>query len=131
MKPEKAKTFVKPTASKLDLSEVLVDDVVSFYWSTVQKALSNIDGASVTVANLGTFNVRFKRIRKLRARYNKYLTDDPVETMTFNKHSIKKLAEFKLERLEAMEKHFEEEKKRREETKQKRKQYVNTKSVEK
>jgi len=129
MTPKKAKSFVQPTANEVELSESLVDDIVSFYWSTVQKSLSNIEGASITVANLGTFNVRSKRIRKLQARYNKYLTDDPVETMTFNKHSIKKLAEFKLERLEEMEKHFIEETKRRQEVKQKRKDYVNSKTV--
>lgn len=131
MRPKKAKEFIKPTALDMGLQESLVEDVVSFYWSAVQKALSNIESASVTVASLGVFRVRVKKIKKLQARYTKYLENTDPESMTFNKHSVKKLAEFKLERLLAIEKELEEERKKKEEVKLKRAKYVADKNMEK
>jgi len=131
MRPKKAKEFIKPTALKMDLSESMVEDIVSFYWSAIQKALSNIESASVTVASLGIFKVRVKNIKKLQARYTKYLENTNIESMTFNKHSVKKLAEFKLERITIIEKELEEQRQKKEEVKLKRASYVANKGVEK
>jgi nucleoid DNA-binding protein len=131
MRPKKAKEFIKPTALKMDLSESMVEDIVSFYWSAIQKALSNIESASVTVASLGIFKVRVKNIKKLQARYTKYLENTNIESMTFNKHSVKKLAEFKLERISIIEKELEEQRQKKEEVKLKRASYVANKGVEK
>jgi nucleoid DNA-binding protein len=131
MKPLKPKHFIKPTADDLELSEQTVDDIVSFYWSTLQKALSNLEGASVRVTNLGTFNIRERRIPRLKARYKKYLEGNEPESMTFNKHSAKKIAEFKLKRLEELEKELQEQKERKKEIKEKRKEYVSSKNLEK
>lgn len=131
MRPKKAKEFIKPTALKMDLSESMIEDIVSFYWSAIQKALSNIESASVTVASLGIFKVRIKNIKKLQARYTKYLENTNIESMTFNKHSVKKIAEFKLERITIIEKELEEQRKKKEEIKLKRAKYVADKSMEK
>jgi nucleoid DNA-binding protein len=131
MRPKKAKEFIKPTALNMNLSESMVEDVISFYWSAIQKALSNIESASVTVAGLGIFKVRVKKIKKLQARYTKYLENTDPESMTFNKHSVKKLAEFKLERLSIIEKDLEKERKKKEEVKLKRAEYVANKTMEK
>ena len=132
MRPKKAKDLIKPTADLLELPEQLIEDVAGFYWQTLRKTLSNIDSASVRVTGLGTFNVRTKRIKKLQARYTKYLEEPgELERMTFNKHSIKKTAEFKLARLEVIKKDLEDERIRREAVKLKRKNYVNSKSMEK
>jgi len=131
MRPKKAKEFIKPTALNMNLSESMVEDVISFYWSAIQKALSNIESASVTVAGLGIFKVRVKKIKKLQARYTKYLENTDLESMTFNKHSVKKLAEFKLERLSIIEKDLEKERKKKEEVKLKRAEYVTNKTMEK
>jgi nucleoid DNA-binding protein len=129
MNPKKPKEFVKPTADELELPEQLVEDIASFYWSSLAKSLNNIESASVRVTGLGTFNVRVKRIKKLQGRYNKYLDEAAPERMTFSKHSAKRIAEFKLGRLEEIEKHLEQERERREEVKQKRKEYVNSKNM--
>lgn len=131
MRPKKAKEFVKPTAHDLDLPESLVDDVVSFYWSYMQKTLSNLESVSVLVSGLGTFKVRKTKIARLQAKYNQHLKYADMGDMTFNKHSIIKNAEFKLERLKALEKEFEEELKKKEEIRKKREAYVNSKNLEK
>jgi len=131
MRPKKAKEFIKPTALQMDLSESMIEDIVSFYWSAIQKALSNIESASVTVASLGIFKVRVKNIKKLQARYTKYLENTNIESMTFNKHSVKKLAEFKLERITIIEKELEEQRQKKEKVKLKRANYVANKAVEK
>jgi len=131
MRPKKAKEFIKPTALNMGLSESMVEDVISFYWSAIQKALSNVESASVTVASLGIFKVRVNKIKKLQARYTKYLENTNPESMTFNKHSVKKLAEFKLERLSVIEKDLDKERKKKEEVKIKRAKYVADKNLEK
>lgn len=132
MKPKRPRDLIKPTANQLNMSQQLVEDVISYYWATLQKALSNIESASVRVTGLGTFKVRYKNIDSVKRKYENYLNElDKLDKMTFNKHSLKKLSEFKLNRLEQIQKEIKSEYKRKDEIKKKRKDYVNSKNLEK
>lgn len=55
MEPKKPSEIVKKTAEKLGISELLVDDVVSIYWSELKKMLVNLDHHRIYVPRLGTF----------------------------------------------------------------------------
>jgi hypothetical protein len=130
MSPKKPKDFIKPTAESLEVSESIVDDVVSFYWSSVRKALSDMEGPSITVANLGTFKARYKKIPALEKKYQHYLNNMSLESMTFNKHTVQKLAQTKLEGLKRIQEQMEEDYQRKLETREKRKNYVTNQDLE-
>jgi hypothetical protein len=133
MNPKKPKEFVKPTADTLELSESVVGDVIDFYWSSVRKALSDIEGSSITITNLGTFKVRYKKISVLEGKYKHYLNnldDVSMEKMTFNKHALQNLSKMKLERLQAVREELEAERARKHEVKLKRQEYVTNKNLE-
>ena len=131
MVPKKAKDFVKQTASHLDISETLVEDVSSFYWRALRKAVSNLDAPSIAVSNLGTLQVRYNKIEKIKTKYNNYLAAQSLETMTFNKHAMQVDSKYRLERLEQLKDQLEEEYQRKQEIKSKRLEYVNSKNMEK
>jgi nucleoid DNA-binding protein len=133
MNPKKPKDFIKPTAETLELSESVVRDVIDFYWSNVRKALSDIEGSSITVTNLGTFKVRYKKISQLERKYQHYLDnldEIAMEKMTFNKHALQNLSKMKLERLQLAREELEKEKERKLEVRSKRKAYVTNKDLE-
>ena len=133
MNPKKPKDFIKPTAEDLELSESIVGDIVDFYWSSIRKALSNIEGSSITVTNLGTFKVRYKKISVLEGKYQHYLDnldEISMEKMTFNKHALQNLSKMKLERLQQVRTDLEEERERKQEMKLKRQEYVTNKDLE-
>lgn len=130
MNPKKPKDFIKPTAEALECSESLVDDIIGFYYGAVRKALSDLESPSVTVANLGTFKVRYNRIPTLEKRYQRYLDNLEAEHMTFNKHTLQNISKKKLAGLADVRKQMEAEFKRKEEVRTKRKEYVTNKTVE-
>ena len=130
MNPKKPKEFIKPTAETLNVSETLVDDVVGFYWSAVRKALSDIEGPSVAVTNLGTFKVRYNKIPLLEKRYQNYLDNLESENMTFNKHTLQNISKTKLDSLKEVKEQMEAEYQRKQEVRTKRREYVNKKSLE-
>tara|TARA_R110000868_G_scaffold91276_2_gene253178 strand:+ start:313 stop:717 length:405 start_codon:yes stop_codon:yes gene_type:complete len=134
MNPKKPKDFIKPTAETLELSESVVGDVIDFYWSSVRKALSDIEGSSITVTNLGTFKVRYNKISHLESKYQHYLDNlDKIlmEKMTFNKHALQNLSKMKLEKLQKVRRELEKERERKIQTRSKRKTYVINKDLEK
>lgn len=130
MTPKKPKHFIKPTAEALGLSESLVDDIASFYWSNVRKELSELESPSVTVTNLCIFQVRYKKIDTLKKKYLNYLNGLTPENMTFNKHTIQNLSKEKLKKLDEIRDKMQEEFQRQKEVRAKRKEYVTNKTVE-
>tara|TARA_R110002167_G_scaffold277831_1_gene483717 strand:+ start:2601 stop:2996 length:396 start_codon:yes stop_codon:yes gene_type:complete len=129
MNPKRPKDFIKPTAEILEQSETLVDDVIGFYWSTVRKALSELGGPSITVTNLGTFKVRYKKIKALEKKHQMYLDSLEVDHMTFAKHTLQNISKKKLEGLDNIRKQMEEEFKRKQEVRTKRKKYIDEKAL--
>lgn len=131
MNPKKPKDFIKPTAEALGQSESLVDDVVGFYWASVRKALSELESPSITVTNLGTFKVRYKKIQALEKKHQMYLDNLEADHMTFNKHTLQNISKKKLEGLDNIRKQMEEEFQRKQEVRTKRKKYIDEKALEK
>jgi hypothetical protein len=96
--PKSHKLFIKPTAEETGFSEMLVSDVVGFYYAELRKLLEDIHSVSIKVEKLGTFKVKPKEISILRARLNTHLNalKDPE---TFNQMRIKKDLEDKLQKI--------------------------------
>ena len=107
-----------PTAEELNLDTNLIEDVISFYYSTLRKALVELDCHNVQVENLGTFKAKEKEFPKLYAKYSKHL--EVLNPETFHQMQLKKNVEKKLEKVQKIQKLFNEEKERK-------KQFLNNK----
>lgn len=113
MLPKNSKHYIIPTADDLELNSQLVEDVVSFYYSTLRKALGNFECYNVQVENLGSFTIKKQKIPGRIKKYEKHLS--VLKTETFNQMAIKKEIEEKLNQLLKLKEMLDEEKKRRQE----------------
>lgn len=111
MLPKNSKHYVLPTAEDLDKDQTLVEDVVSFYYATLRKALVNLDCHQIQVENLGTFKVKSRELPKLAAKYIKHL--EVLNPETFQQMQMKKAVEGKLERVQNMQEMLADEKERK------------------
>jgi hypothetical protein len=87
LNPLKRKPIVEQTAKDLDLPVQTVDEIVSFYYKTVQKKLSTAEHHSIVVPNLGTFVVKRKaleeKIKKNIYFVQKIETDIDISVQTY------------------------------------------------
>jgi nucleoid DNA-binding protein len=87
LNPIKRKTIVEKTANDLGLPVQTVDEIISFYYKTVQKKLSNAKHHSIAVPNLGTFVIKRKsleeKIKKNIAFVQKIETDVDISVQTY------------------------------------------------
>lgn len=124
MKPAKRKDIIDATALQLNLSRDIVDDVVSYYYQTVQKKLSLADHHSVTIPRLGTFVVKKKSLEQMILKHQRFVAmieqDTDITVRTYEL-IIQKRAE--IERLIKLQELMEEELARKEEVKLKKQIY--------
>jgi len=89
LNPLKRKEISKITAKSLDLDHLLVDDVVAFFYRTVQKKLSSVEHHSVNVPNMGTFVLKKQRVQNKLDKYNAFLNKiDASESMTMYETTV-------------------------------------------
>ena len=111
MLPKNSKHFVYPTSEKLDVDQQLVEDLVSYYYSTLRKALSNLECHFIQVENLGLFKAKPNELPKLVHKYEKHLS--VLQPETFNQMATKKDVETKLEKVLRLKKMIEEDQERK------------------
>lgn len=58
LNPKKAKTLISEVASQTGCPENLVEDLMSFYWQEVRKALSSLKHQRIHITNLGDFIIK-------------------------------------------------------------------------
>lgn len=103
--PKKAKEFIKPTADELGVSEELVSDLASFFWSDARKAIVEMRGHQIYVANLGTFKIKPWKLDEVIDRCKAYIRihDEKVannENMSFNRFAILRQIQADLDKAE-------------------------------
>jgi predicted RNase H-like nuclease (RuvC/YqgF family) len=111
MLPKNSKHFIYPTSEKLGCDQQLIEDVVGFYYSTLRKALSNLDCHYIQVENLGLFKAKPIELPKLINKYENHL--NILQPETFNQMAIKKDLEMRLERVRNLQKLISEDQERR------------------
>lgn len=111
MLPKSSKDYIKPTADQLGIKEELVDDVVSFFYADVRRALIDMRGPNVVVNNLGTFKAKYNELPKLIVKYQKHLKVLTPET--FVQMQTKRNIQMKLEKVSRLRKKMFEEKQRK------------------
>jgi nucleoid DNA-binding protein len=97
MVPTKATNLIKPVADELDISEEMLDDMVTFYYSNLRKTLSGLTALKIDIPGLGHFLIRQKRVESGIAKINKTL--ESTDEGSFNSYHYKKLQEEKLKLL--------------------------------
>lgn len=113
MLPKNSKHYIIPTSLDLDLNSELVEDVISFYYMSLRKTLSNLECHNIQVESLGVFKVKQKELPKLVYKYEKHLS--VLKPETFNQMAIKKEIEEKLESVKNLRKLLNDEKIRKKE----------------
>jgi len=111
MLPKNSKHYIIPTAEDLGLDSQMVEDVVSFYYASLRKALSKFACHNIQVENIGSFSVKKQKIPYLIKKYDKHLS--VLKTDTFNQMAIKKEVELKLKQVLELQELLNEEKQRR------------------
>lgn len=74
MQPKNSKHYILPTAEQLELDPQLVEDVVSFYYAQLRKALVDLKYHNIAVEELGIFKVAAGKLPKLIAKYTAHLS---------------------------------------------------------
>ena len=107
MIPKKSSILYKPVAEELNISETLVEDLISFYYKEVRFHLSSLSHPRINVDGLGHFVAKSFFIEKTIPRItNKLMIHD---TSTFNAYFSKKQSELKLESLITLKLKIDEE----------------------
>ena len=97
MKPKKYQKITQKLSQKNDWDEDLVNDVVSFFYKRVRKALSNLEETSVLIPKLGTFKVRPGKLSKLAGQKERAL--EKINPHDFSKYASYKRNKEDLEKL--------------------------------
>lgn len=119
LKPVKRKQLVTKTASEMELPVELVDDVVKFFYSELNKALISCEDIAIEVPKLGTFVVKYKSLDHLIHHTEAkipYLRN--IGTMRTYETALEN--EAYLQKYYALRQTLESERKRKEEIKHKR-----------
>lgn len=98
MFPKNSKHYIVPTAEELGKDTQLVEDVVSFYYSTLRKSLVDMIDMNIQVENLGQFRVKKLSVIKVVEKYEKHLsvlTKDTFSQMQLQKELLAKLEKAK------------------------------------
>ena len=107
MIPKKPEDLFLPTAKETDSSEDLVKAVISFYWSEVRSAIVQMKGHQIIVEGLGTFKVKAQKVPELAAHYTSMLARynelKNENKMTFQRFSIMKEIELRLNRVNKLQ----------------------------
>lgn len=101
MIPKKPRVIIKQVSEELDISETLVDDIVSFYYKELRSNLSSLEHIKINVPGLGAFVSRKVLIAKLINKFER--VKNARETDTFTKYHNIKVAEKKLEKLRSIQ----------------------------
>ena len=101
MLPKNSKHSILPTAEKLNVDRQLVEDVVSFYYSTLRKTLVDLKHYNIQVEDLGMFKVKSGELPKLYAKYTEQLRTDKKET--YIQGEVRKDITARLEKVKAVQ----------------------------
>jgi nucleoid DNA-binding protein len=100
MIPKKSEKIIKQVSEDLDLSEIMVDDIVNFYYKEVRKILSNLEHIRVDIIGLGNFVIKRGSVEKMTKKYQNIM--NKYDTQTFTNYHNRKNAELKLEKLKTI-----------------------------
>jgi hypothetical protein len=102
MIPKKPNLLYKQVAEEMNISEVLVDNFMTFYYKEVRKNLSEINYTKINIDGLGIMAVKPRTVDGLIDKYKSKLGNLNTDTMA--NYYYKKRIEGKVELLEKTKK---------------------------
>jgi len=95
LRPVKRKQISEKVAEKLNLSVETVDEIISCYYNSIQRQLSNLAYPQISVGFLGTFFIKRNKLENKLMIYEKALAklEDIIEPNLSQFKSIKELKE--------------------------------------
>ncbi len=106
MIPKKADTLIKPTASATNTDPQLVEDLISFFWGDVRKALVDLKSHNIYVESFGTFRLKTWKLAETEENLcnliNHYTKLQESEKMTFQRFSILKELQDRHQKIQAV-----------------------------
>ncbi len=108
MIPKKPNKLYKQIAEEMNISEVLVDNFMTFYYKEVRKNLSELNYTKINIDGLGVMAVKPRTVDGLIDKYKSKLSK--LNTDTMDNYFYKKRIEGKVELLEKTKKLLEAEK---------------------
>jgi len=108
MIPKKPNKLYKQVAEEMNISEVLVDNFMTFYYKEVRKNLSELNYTKINIDGLGVMAVKPRTVDGLIDKYKSKLSK--LNTDTMDNYFYKKRIEGKVELLEKTKKLLEAEK---------------------
>ena len=73
MRPVKRKQISERVSERLNISAETVDEIISCYYTAVQRKLSGLEHPQITVDSLGTFYIKRSKLEKKLEIYQKAL----------------------------------------------------------
>jgi 4-alpha-glucanotransferase len=113
MNPKKSSTLYKEVSEENNVEEVLVADLIDFYYKELRCQLSDLKYPRINVEGLGQFVIKEKLAEVYITKLTKMLPTHDVST--FRAYHNKKAMEEKLRLLNQVTVKIEQEKKRKEE----------------
>jgi hypothetical protein len=98
MIPKKPNLLYKQVAEEMNISEVLVDNFMTFYYKEVRKNLSELNYTKINIDGLGVMAVKPRTVDGLIDKYKSKLSK--LNTDTMDNYHYKKRIEGKVELLE-------------------------------
>ena len=124
MNPIKRKEISKMTAESLGLEQMVLDDVVAFFYRTVQKKLSALNHSHINVPNMGTFVLKKQRVEKKLEKYSAFLDKiDASESISMYETSLEVKAD--IDKYNSILEFMQKEEDRKKEVNQQKLNYVN------
>ncbi len=106
MIPKKPKEIIKQVAEELDVPQSMVDDVITFYYKTLRKKLSNLEDLKFSNPGLGHFLIRNTGVAKTIKKYESMRSG--MGDATFSNYHNRKLIEARLDKLYAINEKIKE-----------------------
>lgn len=124
MIPKKPQELIKPTAEATGVSTDLVQDISSFYWGEVRKALVDMKAHNIYVESIGTFRVKGWKLAETEERYKtmieRYQERQNAGPVTFQRFSIMKDLQLRMERVQNLRRLIEQDEIKKQQVKNKR-----------
>lgn len=112
MIPVKPKVLYKQVAEEEDVSQQLVDDLVSYYYGKIRQELSDLTHTRVNIDGLGQFVIKPKAVASLTEKYTRQLAKQDGYSMASYHNKIR--LESRLEELHNIAKLIEQDKQNKE-----------------
>ena len=100
MIPKKPDTLFKDVAEELDVSQDLVDALISFYYKDVRKHLTELNHTRLNLDGLGHIVIKTKTVSIMIEKYNRMIAK--ADTFNFSGYFNKKRLESRIESLDSM-----------------------------